>query len=89
VTFKVMREPCSQCLYSPDKIVSNARRSEILRKVRHDDGFFVCHKSQIAGDEACCAGDFKAHGGGQLGRIAGRLNVIEFVAAATYEDSTP
>lgn len=80
--FKVMAERCDQCLYGPNKIVSDTRRRQILRKVSSEDGFFICHKATTAGTEACCRGDWDAHGGGQLGRIAGQLNVVEFVTEA-------
>lgn len=79
MTFKVMSERCNQCLYGPDKIVSNARRSQLIRQTVGIDNHFVCHKAMIAGTKACCRGDWDAHGGGQLGRIAVRLGVVEFV----------
>ena len=77
--FEVMKERCNQCLYGPDKIVSNKRRSEIIRKVDREDGYFICHKSSMAGGKICCRGDFDRGGGGQLGRIAGRLGCLNFV----------
>ena len=78
--FLVARDRCDQCLYGPDKIVSNKRRKEILNDLERRDSWFVCHKSSIAeGPEICCRGDFDQRGGGQLGQIAGRLGVIEFV----------
>lgn len=78
--FLVAKERCDQCLYGPEKIVSNARRKQILNDISRRDSWFVCHKSSIAGGhEICCRGDFDQRGGGQLGRIAGRLGAIEFV----------
>ena len=78
---KVMAERCNQCLYGPDKIVSNARRAEIMRELRRADSYFVCHKSQSeGGDKIACRGDWDQRGCGQLGRIMERLNGIEFVS---------
>jgi hypothetical protein len=77
--FKVMRKRCNECLYGKNKIVDNERRAEILREIDRKDNYFVCHKATIAGQEICCRGDFDRRGGGQLGRIAGRLGVIQFV----------
>ena len=87
MTFKVMSERCNQCLFGPDKIVSNARRSEILRKIRREDSFFVCHKASIAGVKIACRGDRDQNGCGQLGRIMGRLRAIEFVRDPGPADS--
>lgn len=80
MTFKVMEERCDQCLYGPDKIVSNKRRSEIIREITRKDSHFICHKATIAGQRIACRGDWDQRGCGQLGRIAGGLNVVEFVS---------
>lgn len=77
--FTVMKERCGECLYGPNKIVSNARRREILQEVHARDGYFVCHKASLVGKTACCHGNWESHGGGQLGRIAGRLGAVQFV----------
>jgi hypothetical protein len=82
MTFKVMAERCDQCLYGPNKIVSDESRKQILRDTVQSDRHFICHKATIAGTEACCRGDWDAHCGGQLGRIAGRLGVVQFVTEA-------
>jgi len=85
VTFKVMKERCDQCLYGSDKIVSNARRSQIIREITRKDCHFICHKASIAGQNVACRGDFDQRGCGQLGRIMGRLNAIEFVPEASLK----
>ncbi|MCX7320405.1 MAG: hypothetical protein NT113_13250 [Hyphomicrobiales bacterium] len=81
MTFKVMLERCDQCLFGPDKIVSNARRSQILREIRAKDNHFICHKTK----DVACRGDFDQNGCGQMGRIAGRLGAIAFVTALSSE----
>ncbi len=80
---KVMKERCDQCLYGPNKIVCNARRAEILRDVKRRDSFFICHKGSMVDEDICCAGDWEKNGGGQLGRIMGRLGAVEFVEDPT------
>lgn len=82
VHFAVLSERCAECLYGPNKIVSNERRSEILREINRKDCAFICHKASIAGVEACCAGDWEQRGGGQLGRIMERLGGVRFVTEA-------
>lgn len=77
-----MAERCDQCLYGPRKIVSNARRAQILRDIRQKDCGFICHKAQIMGVDAYCRGDWDQRACGQLGRIMGRLDAVEFIAEA-------
>jgi hypothetical protein len=74
-----MQERCDECLFGKDKIVSNARRAEILREIRHKDSYFICNKSTLNGGRVACRGDWDQNGCGQLGRIAGRLNAVEFI----------
>ncbi len=77
--FLVMEERCDQCLYSADKIVSDARRSQLLRDIKSKDGYFICHQATIAGREIACRGDWDSRACGQMGRIAQRLNAVRFV----------
>jgi hypothetical protein len=83
MTFKVMAERCNECLFGPDKIVSNERRSEILREITQRDSHFICHKATIEGLKVACRGDWDQRACGQLGRIMGRLNAVEFVDEAS------
>lgn len=82
---KVMSKRCDQCLYGANKIVSDARRKEILRQVSRGGGHFICHKASLVDDEAVCAGDWEARGGGQMGRIAGRLGAIKYVTQDDFK----
>jgi len=72
--FKVCETKCDQCLFSKDKIVSNARMKEVLAECRSNDSHFICHKTE----DTCCRGFFDTRTS-QMIRIAGRLNMIEFV----------
>lgn len=65
--FKVCSHRCDQCLFSPNKIVSNARKREIIKECLLSGAYFICHKATIAGEETC------------LIRIAERLGAIEEV----------
>ena len=76
--FKVYAERCDQCLFSPDKIVSDARRREVLAECRRRDSHFVCHKASILRQDICCRGFYDASTSSLI-RIAGRLGCIEFV----------
>lgn len=82
MTFKVMAERCNQCLYGPDKIVSDRRRKEILREINRKDSHFICHKATIEGQSVACRGDWDQRACGRIGRIAGRVGMIEFVDEA-------
>ena len=76
--FKVKKECCGECLFSENKIVSNKRKSQILKDCIQKDTHFVCHKSTAAGGEDCCSG-FYERASSQMIRISQRLNMIEFV----------
>jgi hypothetical protein len=79
MSFELMSEPCDQCLMTANKIVSDTRRKQILKETLRKDCAFICHKASITGREIACRGHFDATGGGQLARIAGRLNAIKLV----------
>lgn len=84
--FKVMDRKCDQCLYDPkNRIVSDARAAQIMRECSRKDNNFLCHKGTILGEEIYCAGDFDQRGPGQMGRIAGRIGVLERVSADDIE----
>ncbi len=85
--FKVCRERCDECLFSPDKIVSQNRKNGIIRDCLANDQFFVCHKHSVedseggpTGEQVCCRGWFDSYGmETNIIRIASRLHAIEEV----------
>jgi hypothetical protein len=80
VGFKVMKEQCDECLFSPQRIVSARRMAQLLKECCRDDTHFICHKATIEGKEACCRAFYDQNPGAtNLMRIAGRLNAVEFV----------
>lgn len=86
MTFKVAKECCNQCLFSQNKIVSNARRRNILSDCRKKDNHFICHKFTIAGNQDVCCKGFYETQTSQMIRIAQRLNVVEFVELPEEHD---
>jgi hypothetical protein len=84
--FKVCKERCNECLFSPDKIVSNRRKQNIIRECIRENKFFVCHKHGVGteegteGEEVCCRGFYDSYGPQiNIIRIAQRLNAIKEV----------
>lgn len=87
--FAVLAERCDQCLFGPNKIVSNERRADILQTIRRQDSYFVCHKASIAGVVAACRGDYDQNGCGQIGRIMGRPGAVRFVTETDLHKLPP
>ena len=77
----VARERCSQCLYTENRIVSNARAKQLIRDCAKNDTHFLCHKGTAEGKEVVCAGCYESRNPGQLVRIMERLDAIDFVDA--------
>lgn len=79
--FKITKERCAECLFSKDKIVSDKRRSQVLKQCQREDAHFICHKATIRGEEVCCAGFHEAFPHvGSLHRIASRMGWTVLVA---------
>lgn len=84
--FEVMTEQCDQCLYGPNKIVSDARRKQTIREMTQKDCHFICHKATIEGRNVCCRADYDRRPS-QMVRIAERLGVVNFVRLGTDPQS--
>lgn len=52
----VMQKRCSECLFSPNKIVDDVRKEEILADCKAEERYFICH--QDSAKAACCRGFF-------------------------------
>lgn len=77
---KVCSGQCDQCLFSPNKIVPNARKKDIIATCLREDRYFVCHKATIAGEEVVCRGWYDTYGPHtNLIRIAQRLHAVQEV----------
>lgn len=78
--FKIQKKMCNQCLFSPNKIVSDERKAEIIEECLKRDSFFVCHKASLIDEVACCAGFWHEYRRDVLDlRIVQALNGGKFV----------
>ena len=71
--FKVCKQRCPTCIYRKDSPLNLDR---LEREVSLIDGYRICHYT----DNVCCLGFWNNHKNHfNLGRIAQRLNMVEFV----------
>lgn len=83
---KVYKQPCKNCLFSQDAIVSPARRKEILDGIKKKQSWFACHKSTERKENIMCRTFYDQLGFySQMVRIAERLNQVEFVEMPEHE----
>lgn len=85
--FEVCEQKCDQCLFTPQRIVSKAQMTQILKECRQQDTYFQCHKGTIAGKDICCRGFYDTQTS-QLMRIAQRLDAVRFVEPPTATEQT-
>ena len=75
--FEVMARPCNTCIYRKGSPLD-------IKKLEADtgvDGYRICHHH----DTACCRGFWDRYKHTfQMGRIAQRLNAVEYVEATKY-----
>lgn len=87
---KVYSECCKNCLLSKDRIVSAKRAKEIIKDVKKNQSYFVCHKATMEGKEIVCKTFYDTMGFySQLIRIGQRLGAIEFVDQPESEKLIP
>ncbi len=73
---QVCKSKCDQCLFSKNKIVTNKRKSEILKDCNENEKWFGCHKQE----NAICAGYFKEkYNENSWIQIGHRLGLLEFI----------
>lgn len=78
--FEVMQNPCDQCLFSKNKIVSDQRRKEILQTCAREQTHFSCHKGTMEGKDVCCHGFYRAFPYNSVGmRFAAAMGIVLFV----------
>lgn len=61
ICFRVMSRCCQNCLFSPNKLVSDERKADILQQCEHQETFFVCHEASKRGQEICCRAFFELY----------------------------
>ena len=76
--FEVKKNKCDQCLFSPNKIVSDERKKEILEGCAINDNHFTCHKATIEDQDHCCKGFCDSQSSNMI-RISKRLGMVKFV----------
>lgn len=79
---KVRKAQCDQCLFSDKKIVSAKRATDVVKGCLKKDTYFICHKTQTedAPGDMCCRGFWdRFKDNFNLGRIAQRLKMVEFI----------
>ena len=77
---KIVKGMCDQCLFSPNKIVDEERKKQILDGCKAEQTHFNCHKEREG--EVVCGGFNKTMGQySQMIRISERLRLIEYVEA--------
>lgn len=59
----ICSRPCSQCLTTPQRIVSGEKAAQIVRDCKAEHGHFFCHKGTLAGRMVHCRGVHDALGG--------------------------
>lgn len=80
MSFKVYKEPCKNCLLSPDRIVSPERAKDIIQSCAKSESHFICHKASINGKEICCKNFFDKFGHVSKSiRMANALDLVEFI----------
>lgn len=73
----VRAKQCDQCLYTRNKIVSDARRDEIIETCNTTGGPFLCHKGSLVDQDIVCRGHFEANDSLAV-RLAKMLDYYEF-----------
>jgi hypothetical protein len=53
-SFRVMDKCCTNCLFGPDKLISDERKEAMLAEIVRNDDFFVCHEGSEQGQKICC-----------------------------------
>jgi hypothetical protein len=80
---RVQKTQCSTCIYRPDSPLDLAKlEADVADGYGGFKGHRICHHS----DDACCAGFWARHKNEfQLGQIAQRLGMVEFVEDDTLK----
>lgn len=83
---RVQKTQCSTCIYRPDSPLDLAKlEADVADGYGGFTGHRICHHS----DDACCAGFWARHKNEfQLGQIAQRLGMVEFVEDDTFKGKT-
>ncbi len=75
----VQRKCCNQCLFSKNKIVSDSRKTEILKHCKDNNNHFQCHKATIKGVNGTCKGFYDKCTNRSLSKMLEDIGQIKFV----------
>lgn len=75
---KVCERQCDQCLFGKNRIVTLARKKDILKQCIEGDQHFECHKGTMAGLKIVCRGFYNQMTSSAI-QISQRMGWIEFV----------
>jgi len=77
---EVQIKQCDECLFSDNKIVSEARKKDVIRTCLKENTYFTCHKATAKNMNVCCKGYWDMYRNKfNLGRIAQRIGGPNFV----------
>lgn len=75
---KVQKRQCKKCLFSPNKVVSDKRKEEILKSCKENNRNFICHVASHNGVESTCRGFYDNAANKEINAMLEMLGQIEF-----------
>lgn len=85
---RVMAERCSQCLFTPERIVPGPRMRQIIATCREQGTHFSCHLGTIAGgQDVWCRGWWESQEDPEIRALAEAMGVVEFVTPEQVADA--
>lgn len=76
---RVQATQCDACLFTDNKIVSDARKTEILKECKENNNHFQCHKATIKGEAATCRAFYDKCTNTAISTMFEENGLIEFV----------
>jgi hypothetical protein len=70
-TYRLMEEPCDECLATPQRIVEPARAKQLMQECLKNDVKFICHKTA----DVACRGVHDALGPCRAKRFADHFGI--------------
>lgn len=75
-----MREPCSRCLFTPERLVSGQRMRAIVESCRRDGNHFTCHVGTLnGGQDVWCRTWWDTQETEEVREFAEAIGAVEFV----------
>lgn len=77
--FQVCEKMCAECLFTPARIVDEARKAELIATCKRDGSYFVCHKGSLTGNHQLCCKGFYDNVQTTVTELAKDLGVVRFI----------